>query len=327
MKAITYRQYGPPSVVSLTEVPKPRPKDDEILIRIHATTVSTADWRARSLTLPPGFALFGRPVFGVFGPRQPILGTELSGVVEAVGRSVTRFAPGDAVIGSTGAGFGCHAEYRTMREDKLIVAKPDNLSFEEAAALSFGGTTALPFLVDKAQIKPGDRVLVVGASGTVGSAAVQIARHYGAEVTGVTSSANLELVGSLGAARVIDYTRADFATSGETWDIIFDATGTAPYSRIAPVLAPGGRLIVVLGTFATVLGIGKPPKSSGHRVIADVASVKPAHMETLANLAATGAFKPLIDRIYPLADAAEAHAYVETGRKRGSVVLMVAGAS
>ncbi|MFS8067534.1 MAG: NAD(P)-dependent alcohol dehydrogenase, partial [Byssovorax sp.] len=210
MKAIVYHRYGQPDVVALAEVPKPTLGDREVLIRIHASTVTTADWRARSLSLPPGFGLMGRLVFGIFGPRKPILGTELAGEVEAVGKAVTRFKAGDQVFAFAGASYGCHAEYRTMAEDGLIARKPANLSFEEAAALSFGGTTALNFLRDKGGIKPGDRVLIVGASGGVGTAAVQIAKHLGAEVTGVCSTANLELVLSIGADRVIDYTSEDF---------------------------------------------------------------------------------------------------------------------
>jgi NADPH:quinone reductase-like Zn-dependent oxidoreductase len=322
MKAIIYKQYGGPRVVSVAEVPKPTPRDNEVLIRIHATTVTTGDWRARSLHMPPGFAIMGRLVFGLFGPRQPILGTELSGVIEAVGKTVTRFKPGDAVIAFPGGKFGGHAEYRTMPEDGLIVQKPANLSFEEAAAMSFGGTTALP-LLGKAGIKAGDRVLVVGASGGVGSAAVQIAKHFGAAVTGVTSTTNVELVRSIGADRVIDYTKEDFATRGETYDIIFDTTGTAPYARVAGALKAGGRLVIVLGTFATMLGIGRPPKASGKRVISEVVSITPEHMQTLAAMAAAGDLRPVIDRVYPLEHAAEAHAYVDTGRKRGSVVLVV----
>lgn len=323
MKAMIYRSYGSPDVVHLAEMPKPTPRDNEVLIRIHATTVTTGDWRARSLDMPPGFSLFARPVFGLFGPRQPILGTECAGVVETVGSAVTRFKAGDTVIAFPGGKMGCHAEYRTMPEDGLIVLMPKNLSFEAAASISFGGTTALPLLTDKAAIKAGDKVLVVGASGGVGSAAVQIAKHFGAEVTAVTSSANAGLVRSLGADAVIDYTKEDFAANGETYDIIFDTTGTAPYARVAQSLKAGGRLVVVLGTFAGMLGIGRPPKSSGKRVISEVVTIRPEHMHILAKLAATRELRPLIDRVYPLEDAAAAHAYVDTGRKRGSVVLTV----
>jgi len=326
MQAIVYHRYGAPDVVKLAEMPKPVPRDNEVLIRIRATTVTTGDWRARSLKMPAGFGFLGRLVFGLFGPRQPVLGTELAGIVEAIGRAVTRFKPGDEVFAFPGARYGSHAEYRTMPEDGLIALKPANLSFEEAAALSFGGTTVLGPLKDTIGIKAGDKVLVVGASGGVGTAAVQIARHLGAEVTGVCSTANVALVRSIGADRVIDYTAEDFATSGESWDVIVDTTGTAPFSRCEPALRPGGRLLVILGSLAQVAGIGRPSKASGKSVVAGVAKIEPAHLRYLAEMAAAGTYRPVIDRVYPLANAAEAHAYVDTGRKRGNVVLTVAAA-
>lgn len=323
MKAIVYTNYGPPNVVALAEVPKPKPKDHEVLVRIHATTVTAGDWRARSLNMPAGFGFLGRLVFGIFGPRQPILGTELAGEVEAVGRAVTRFKPGDQVFAFTGASYGCHAEYRTMPEDGLIVRKPENLSFEQAASLSFGGMNALGFLRDKAGIKRGDRVLVVGASGGVGTAAVQLAKHFGAEVTGVCSTANLDLVRSIGADKVIDYTKEDFAKSGESYDIILDTTGTVPLARCEHALKQGGRLVAVQGSFAQALGLERPSRASGKKVIASVVAMKVDDMQLLAQLAATGELKPVIDRSYPLAKAAEAHGYVDGGHKRGSVVLSV----
>jgi NADPH:quinone reductase-like Zn-dependent oxidoreductase len=321
MKAIVYRRYGSPDVVALAEVPKPAPKDNEVLIRIHATTVTTGDWRARSLKMPAGFGLMGRLAFGVFGPRKPILGTELAGVVEKAGKAVTRFKTGDEVFAFPGASFGGHAEYRIMSEDGLIALKPANLSFEEAAALSFGGTTALIFLRDKGGIKRGDKVLIVGASGSVGTAAVQIAKHLGAEVTGVCSTANLDLVRSIGADQVIDYTKENFVLRGETYDIVLDTTGTTSFARCGDVLKPGGRLLLVLGSFAQALGLERPSKASGKKVIAGVASARREDMNYLASLAQAGAFQPVIDRSYPLENAAEAHAYVDTGRKRGNVVL------
>lgn len=324
MKAIVYHRYGAPDVVSLAEVPKPVPRDNEVLIRILATTVTTGDWRARSLKMPVGFGALGRLVFGLFGPRQPILGTELAGIVEAVGRSVTRFSVGDAVFAFPGGALGSHAEYRTMPEDGMIAHKPANLSFEEAAALSFGGTTVLGPLRDTVRIKAGDRVLVVGASGGVGTAAVQIAKHLGADVTGVCSTANVALVRSIGASRVIDYTVEDFATCGDSWDVIIDTTGTAPFPRCERALRPGGRLLVILGSLAQVVGIGRPSKASGKHVIAGVPKILPEHLRTLAEMAEAGAYRPVIDRVYPLAHAAEAHAYVDTGRKRGNVILTVA---
>lgn len=323
MMAAVYRRYGGPEVVTLAEVAKPVPKPNEVLVRIRATTVNSGDWRARSLHMPAGFALLGRLVFGLNGPRQPILGAEFAGVVEAVGAKVTRFKPGDAVVGFPGGRFGSHAEYRTMPEDGLIESKPANLSFKEAAAISFGSTTALPFLRDKAKVKPGDQVLVVGASGAVGAAAVQIAKHFGAEVTAVTSTTNVALVTSLGADRVIDYKTVDFATTGDTWDIIIDTTGTAPFERCENALKPGGRLVAVQAGISQILGIAKPSKASGKTLIASVAPLRREDYRTIIELAASGALKPVIDRVYNLEDAADAHAYVDTGRKRGSVVLIV----
>ena len=324
MKAIVYHRYGGPEVVHLADLPKPVPADNEVLIRIHATTVSTGDWRARSLDLPAGFGFMGRAVFGFFGPRQPVLGTELSGVIESVGAAVTRFKAGDEVFASSGAKFGAHAEYRTLPEDGLIALKPKNLSFEEAASLSFGGTTALYFLRNQAQLKAGERLLIIGASGSVGSAAVQIARHLGAEVTGVCSTANLKLVSALGADHVIDYTTEDFTRNGETYDVILNVNGAVSFAGVEASLRPGGRLVLVLGSFAQAIGLERAPKSSGKTVVAGVTATTPDDMRYLADLAASGVLKPVIDRVYPLADAAEAHAYVDTGRKRGSVVLKVA---
>jgi NADPH:quinone reductase-like Zn-dependent oxidoreductase len=321
MKAATYHIYGPPNVVTLTQVRKPVAKQNEVLIRIRATTVTTGDWRARSLTLPPGFGFMGRLVFGLLRPRQPILGTELAGVIEAVGQAVTQFKVGDEVFAFPGAKYGSHAEYRTMPEDGPIALKPANLSFEEAAALSFGGTTVLGPLRDRVGIKPGDKVLVVGASGGVGTAAVQIAKHLGAEVTGVCSTTNVDLVRSIGAATVIDYTREDFVQSGDSWDVIVDTTGSSPFSRCEPVLRRGGRLLVILGSFADVTGLKRPSRTSTKAVISGVGRIDAQDLRDLAHLASIGAYRPVIDRSYPLEFAAEAHAYVDTGRKRGNVVL------
>jgi NADPH:quinone reductase-like Zn-dependent oxidoreductase len=326
MKAVVYRRYGGPDVVVLADMPKPVAKEREVLVRIHATTVSAGDWRARTLHLPGGFGFMGRPVFGFFGPRQPILGTEFAGVIESVGKSVTRFKAGDEVFGFTGAAYGCHAEYRTMPEDGLLALKPANLSFEEAASLSFGATTALPLLRNHAKVRPWEKVLVVGASGSVGSAAVQIARHFGAEVTGVTSTGNVGLVRSIGAEHVIDYKHEDFAAGHSKWDVIFDTTGTTSFARVGRVLNPGGRLVIVQGTLADAMGLTKAPKSSGKSVIAALPKITAADILYLGDLAASGALKSVIDRTYPMAQAADAHAYVETGRKRGSVVLSVIAA-
>jgi NADPH:quinone reductase-like Zn-dependent oxidoreductase len=316
MKAAVYHRYGGPEVVEVAEVPKPTPKDNEVLVRIRATTVSSGDLRARSLNIPGGFGFMARPVFGLFGPRRPILGTELAGVVESVGPAVTRFKAGDEVFAFPGGRYGSHAEYRVMPEDGMIALKPANLSFEQGAALSFGGANALYFL-RKAGVKPGESVLVVGASGSVGSAAVQIAKHLGARVTAVASTSNLDLVRSLGADEVIDYTAEDFTLRGPLWDVILDTTGTAPLARSEKALRPGGRLVAVMGTLSQAIGLERPAKGSGKKVIAGVSSLTPEDLRYLAGVAASGEYRPLIDRVYPLESVSEAHAYADKGRKGG----------
>jgi NADPH:quinone reductase-like Zn-dependent oxidoreductase len=316
MRAIVYHRYGPPEVVGLAEVPKPAPKDAEVLIRVRATTVTSGDWRARSLSMPAGFGLLGRLVFGIGGPRQPILGTELSGQIESVGKLVTRFKVGDEVIGFTGAKMGCHAEYRCMPEDGLIAPKPPDLTHEQAAGLLFGGTTALDFL-RRGKIAKGEKVLINGASGAVGTAAVQLARHFGAEVCGVCSAANVDLVRSIGADSVIDYSAQDFTENGERYDIIMDTAGTAGLARSKASLVEGGRLLLVLAPLSGVLGALVRPG----RVIAGPARERAQDVQELAGLARSGALKPVIDRVFPFADAVDAHRLVDSGRKRGSVVL------
>ena len=321
MKAAVYQRYGPPEVVSIREVPTPAPKDKDVLIRVLATTVTTGDWRSRSLQTPAGFGLISRLVFGVFGPRQGILGSELAGEIAAIGKDVTRFKPGDRVVAFADMGMGCHAEFRTLAQDGGIEPMPENLSLGQAAALSFGGTTALNFLRDRGRINAADRVLINGASGGVGSAAVQLARHFGAEVTGVCSSAHLDLVTSLGADHVIDYTKQDFTTLGQRYDIICDIAGTAPYSRCKGALKDDGRLLLILGGLGQILQIPWIHLTSRHRVSAGPATVRPEQLAFLVQLAADGEFTPVIDRSYPLDQIVEAHRYVETGHKAGNVVI------
>lgn len=320
MRAAVYEQYGAPEVVSIRDVPTPTPNDGEVLIRIRATTVSTGDWRARSLALPPGFGPFGRLAFGISRPRQPILGTELSGIVEAVGAGVSQFIAGDEVFAFADAKMGCHAEFRCLSASGLVARKPATLSFEQAAALSFGGMTMLSFF-RRGALASGERVLVNGASGCVGSAAVQLARHFGAEVTAVCSSANVELVRALGAHRVIDYAREDFTAKGETYDLIVDTVGNAGYSRARRSLAKGGRLLVVLGGFWDLLLAPLAGRTRGHRVIAGPALARVEDLQRLAAIAAAGSFTPVVDQVFPLERIVDAHHRVETGRKRGSVVV------
>lgn len=322
MKAIVYERYGPPEVLQLKEVEKPAPQDNEVLIRAHATTVTSGDWRARSLNIPIGFGLISRLFFGISRPRQPILGTELAGEIESVGKKVTAFKVDDQVFAYTGAKMGCYAEYKCMPEDGSIALKPPNLTYDEAAAISFGGTTALDFF-RRGQLQSGERVLINGASGGVGTAAVQLARHFGAVVTAVCSGANAELVRSLGATHVVDYTEEDFTQNGETYDIIMDTVGTAPFPRSKSSLKKGGRLLLVLGGLPDLLLIPWVSMTSKKKVIGGPASERAEDLRFLAELAQAGKFKPVIDRRYPFEQIAEAHHYIDTGRKKGNVIITV----
>lgn len=320
MKAMTYSRYGAPDVLQLKELPQPVPKDKELLIRVHATTVTTGDWRARTLDLPGGFGPFGRLIFGLTKPRQPILGMEVAGRVEAVGREVTKFKVGDEVFAFTGMRLGCHAEYCCVSEDRLVALKPANLSFEEAASLPFGATTMIDFF-RRGALQRGEKVLVNGASGAVGTAAVQLAKYYGAEVTAVCSERNIEFIRSLGADKTIDYEREDFAQSGELYDMIVDIAGTAPFSRSERALKDDGRLLLVLAPLGELLRIPWISLTRKKKVIGGPAAERPDDFAQLAKLAAEGVLKPVIDRRYRFEELAEAHARVETGRKRGSVVV------
>lgn len=320
MKAVVYERYGPPDVLELKQVEKPAPKDNEVLIKIHATTVTSGDLRARSLDVPAGFGLISRLVFGVFRPRQPILGSELAGEVEAVGKDVSKFKVGDPVFAFSDTDMGCYAEYRCMPEDGKLARKPGNLTYEQAAALSFGGTTALYFL-RKGNIQRGEKVLVNGASGAVGTACVQLARYLGADVTGVCSTANVERVKSLGATQVIDYIQEDFTQNGQTYDVIVDTVGTAPFSRSKASLNERGRLLLIFATLPDMLRTPWVSMTSKKKVIAGVAFGKPEDLLFLAKLAEAGEFKPVIDRRYPLERIVEAHRYADTGRKKGNVII------
>jgi len=322
MKAVVREIYGPPEVLKLTERPKPTPKDHEVRVKIHATTVTSGDCRVRGLNVPAGFGLMIRLAMGVVRPRQTVLGSEFAGEVEAVGKNVTRFKVGDRVFGIDGLGMGAHAQYKCLPESGALALIPPGLSYEEAAALPFGGATMLDFY-QRARLKAGDKVLVNGASGAVGVAAVQLARHFGAEVSAVCSGANAELVRSLGAVRVIDYTKEDFSASSQTYDVIVDTVGTAPFARSKNSLRKGGRLLLVLATLWQMLRAPWESATSGKKVIAGPTSERAEYVQTLASLAQEGSLQPVIDRRYALEQIAEAHRYVETGRKRGSVVVTV----
>ena len=302
MKAIVANKFGSADVLQLQEVDKPTPKANEILVKVIATTVSAGDIRMRSLNVPLLFWLPARLTLGFTKPKNPIYGMELAGDVAAIGKDVTRFELGDQVFASTLAEkFGAYAEYKCLPEDGLVLTKPHNMTYEEAAAVPIGGPTALR-LLRKGNIQRGQKVLIYGASGSVGTYTVQLARHFGAEVTGVCSTANVEMVKSLGAARVIDYTQQDFATRLERYDIIFDTVGKLPKSIYTQALAPNGRFesIARLNTKQSV-----------------------EELSYIKELIEAGAIRAIIDRRYPLAQAAEAHRYVEAGHKKGKVILNV----
>ncbi|SBO44876.1 NAD(P)-dependent alcohol dehydrogenase [Cyanobium sp. NIES-981] len=320
MRAVVYERYGPPEVLRFRDVPRPVPGERDVLIRIHASTVSSGDWRMRSLEVPAGFGVLVRLVAGLRRPRQPILGTELAGTVAAVGPRVRRFRVGDAVVAFSDMAMGCHAEYACLPEDGAITAKPANLSFAQAAALSFGGTTALHFL-RRAGLRSGERLLVNGAAGAVGTAAVQLAVHAGAEVTAVCGPANAELVRSLGAAQVIDHTRTDFSLLGQSFDVILDAVGNAPLKRCRRCLPPGGRLLLVVASLPAMLLAPLRSRLSGRRLVAGTAGGSAEDLAVLAALAESGVFRPVIDRIYPFDQIIAAHRHVDAGHKRGNVVI------
>lgn len=323
MRAAVCTAYGPPAVVRLHDVDVPVIGDRDVLVRIAAASVSAADWRLRAYAMPRGFGLISRLAIGLKRPRRAILGSEFSGTVTAIGKAVTRFKVGDAVAGFPGVGLGCHAQYRAMPDDGALVPKPASLSHIEAAVLFFGGTTALYFLRDKGRVRAGNRVLVIGASGSVGSAAVQIARHMGAEVTGVCSGANCELVAGLGAHAVIDYTREDYTRHGPRYDVILDTIGVESMTCARHALAPDGRLLMVAADVPQML-LGLTTLWRRQKVISGLAPERREDVEYLADLAARGAYRPVIDQVFSLDDIAAAHARVESRRKRGNTVLRIA---
>lgn len=322
MKAIVASKYGPPEVLQLQEVEKPTPKDNELLVRVHATTVNIGDYRMRSLDVPPLLRLPTKLSLGFNSPKQPIFGMELAGEVEAVGKDVTRFKVGDRVFASTlQENFGAHAEYKCLPEDGAVATMPGNLSFEEAATLSIGANAALYFL-KAANIQPGQKVLINGASGTVGTFAVQLAKSFGAEVTGVSHTRSMELVRSLGAVHVIDYTQEDFTQTGETYDVIFDAAGKTTFSQCQNALKRNGYYLHTILPGAPIQAPWVALTTGKHIVGGTAPASQEAH-ESLKALAEQGHLKPVIDRCYPLEMIVEAYRYVESGRKTGNVVIQV----
>ncbi|MDQ0121007.1 NADPH:quinone reductase-like Zn-dependent oxidoreductase [Pseudarthrobacter defluvii] len=324
MKAAVYRRFGGPDVVRIVEQPKPAPGRGELLVKVQATTVSAADYRARTKDVPKGLKLLSSTTLGFITPRIPVLGMDIAGVIEAAGPDVTRFKPGDEVIAMLGGKFGGHAEYVTVPQDGAVAAKPANLTFEEAAALVFGGITAQAFL-GRTSLDPGTSVLVNGASGAVGTAAVQLARIAGAHVTAVCSGPNAGLVRSLGAGTVVDYTTEDFTEASAAYDVIVDCVGNVPFRHLQPLIKPGGALLSVVADLPGVLAAGLRSHRTGIHITAGNVPFTGADLAHIAQLAETGQLRPVIDRSFALTDIAEAHRYVSTGRKRGNVVVQVAG--
>lgn len=322
MTAAVYRRFGGPEVVRLEQVPVPVPRPGEVLVRVHTSTVSIADHRARTRDVPRGLDLLAAGTIGLSRPKRRVLGMDAAGVVESVGAGVTGFAPGDRVIAMTGSGFGGHAEYVCVPADGAITRAPAGLTDEEAVTLVFGGVTAQGFL-SQVSIGPGTRVLVNGASGAVGTAVIQLAKHLGAAVTAVTSGPNAELVTSLGADRVIDYTRHDFTANGVRYDVIVDGVGNAAFDRVEASINPGGALLRVICDLPGMLRSRGQTRRSGKLVAWDVGKPGAAELAQIVRLAEAGQYRPVIDRTYDLADIVEAHRYVDTGRKRGNVVLRI----
>ena len=325
MKVILHTHYGSPDLLQLKEMDTPVPRDNEVLIAVRATTVSTGDCNMRNLTfVTKSMRPLARLMFGIGKPWRPrVLGTELAGEVERVGRHVTRFKKGDRIVASTGMSGGGHAEYACLPEDGSLALKPDSLSWEEAVAIPFGANTALYFLENLGHIQSGQRLLIIGASGSIGSAAVQLAKHFGANVTAVCSGANSQMVKSLGADAVIDYTQEDFTGREGTYDIIFDIVGATTFRRCRHLLEPHGIFL------QNIMGLPDVARSlwtsfaGGQTIKGGVAMENRDRMDLIAELAATGKLKPVIDRRYRLDQIAEAFKYVERGHKKGNVVIVV----
>jgi NADPH:quinone reductase-like Zn-dependent oxidoreductase len=325
MKAVVYHSYGPPEVLKLEEVEKPTPKDNEVLIRVYATTVTTGDVNARGFVfVPSGLRLLARLMFGLRKTKKNILGVELAGEIEAAGKEVKSFKEGDQVFGIDGDGLAAYAEYKCLSEDAALVEKPSNLTYEEAAAAPNGGLTALYFLKDKGNIQSGQKVLVNGASGSVGAAAVQIAKSFWAEVTGVCSTTNLELVRSLGADKVIDYTKEDFTKSGEIYDIIINTVmGKASFSSCKNSLKKNGIYLAVTGGIKEMIQMLWTSVVGSRKVIfgGGLACERKENLLFIKELIEAGKFKAVIDKSYPLEQMVEAHRYVDKGHKKGNVLI------
>jgi NADPH:quinone reductase-like Zn-dependent oxidoreductase len=322
MKAIVATKYGPPEVLELRDMPKPTPKDDDVLVRVHATTVTAGDTRVRSFSVPPSMWLPARLTLGLRRPKKAIPGMVLAGEVEATGREVKRFKKGDQVYAYDITRLNAYAEFACVPETSALACKPSTVTYEEAAAIPFGGITALYFL-RRGNIQRGQRVLIYGASGSVGTFAVQLARHFGAHVTGVCSTANVELVRTLGADRVIDYTKDDFTRRGETYDVIFDTVGKSSLTASLRSLKKGGAYLLAVAGPAMLVRMRWASMRSGKTLVGGTAVPKAEDLIYLTELVEDGKVKPVIDRCYPVEQMVEAHRYVDGGHKKGNVVISI----
>lgn len=322
MKAAVYDRYGPPEVLQLKEIEKPVPKDNEVLVKVHATSVHIADTRMRSFTVPAMAWLPFRLFSGIRRPRKKILGIEFAGEIEALGRNVKRFKEGDQVFGSTEPGLGAYAEYICLPETTLLAQKPDKITWEEAAAGPVSSLAALYYL-KKAGVQSGKKVLINGASGALGVAAVQLAKYYGAEVTGVCSTGNLNMVRSLGADNVIDYTQEDFTGQSEAYDIIFDAVGKSSFSKCKIALKKGGIYVLSIPTLAIIIQTIWTSKIGSKKAVFGIAKSTAEDIDFIKGLIEVRKLKPVVDRTWPLEQIVEAHSYVDKGHKKGNVVITV----
>ena len=324
MKAIVHTKYGPPDELQLLEVEKPAPGNNEVLIKIHATTVTTTDCNARNFTfVPQSFMFFARLMFGFKKPRIKILGIDLAGEIETIGKDVKLFKAGDHVFGSPGTKFGGHAEYVCVPENGALAIKPADLSWEKAAAISLAGNTALFFIRDLAKIQAGQKILIHGASGAIGTYAVQLAKYYGAEVTGVCSTTNAEMVKSLGADMVIDYTKEDFTKSDEKYDFVFGAVGKTTFAQCKGLLKPDGIYLENMMEVKDFLKVLWTSIVGGKKIKGGVSTERAENLKFLSELISTGKLKPVIDSSYPFEKTTEAFKYVETGHKKGNVVIKI----
>lgn len=322
MKAYIFEQYGAPEVLQLKEIEKPVPKSDEILIKNYATSVSAADWRLRSFTIPKGFGVIFKAVFGYPKPKKQILGSEMCGIIEAIGENVTNFKVGDKVFAFADFDLGCYAEYKVFKQNGLVCPLPENLSFSEGAAMCFGATTAMGFF-NRAKLKKGQTILINGASGAVGTAAIQLAKHLGANITAVCSGGNAKLVKSLGANKIIDYKTQNIQELGEKYDIIMDNVGNMPFEISKNYLNENGQFLAVIADLPQTLNSIVTNLISPKKMISGSVTSKIEDLKFLAELAKNGHYKPVISKEFAFEEMIAAHHYVDSGHKIGNAVVKV----